>query len=147
VLRGLSAQNILIQARIQKMEEIVATAIASLDGNDKLVFDKTAALIQLGAIIKKYQQDYYLETLVQAILDKKIAFICEATTKADLKEILSPPKIRYNGNKVIPVSKFHIPEEELIYWSATSLKAPLRTYGFERMMLVFAQVFPGIELN
>ena len=129
------------------MEEIIATAIASLNGDEKLALDKATALIQLSTLIKKYQQDYYHKALVQAILDKKIAFICEATTKADLKEILSPPKMRYNGGEVIPVGKFHIQEEELILWSITSLKAPLVSYGFERMMKVFAQVFPGVELN
>ncbi|MDR0287230.1 MAG: hypothetical protein LBI03_05940 [Clostridiales bacterium] len=125
----------------------IANALASLDGNDKLINEKMAALIQLGSLINSYQKEYFHETLVQAILDKKTTYICGATSKADLKEILSMPMIHYNGNKIVPVGKYHIPEEELIYWSITSLRAPLISYGFERYMEVFAQVFPGVDLN
>lgn len=124
----------------------IEKALARLKGDDKLVNEKMAALLQLSALIKAYQKEYFHETLVQAILDKKTAHICEATTKADIKEILSIPKIRYNGNKIVPVGKYHIPEEELIIWSNTSLKAPLVSHGFERMMELFAQIFPGVNL-
>ena len=125
----------------------IAKALASLDGNDKLVNEKMAALMQLSGIINSYQKEYYREELVQAILDKKTEHICGATTKADLKEIMEKPKIHYNGNKVVPVGKYHIPEEELICWSVTSLQAPLNSYGFDRYMEVFAQVFPGIKIT
>ena len=125
----------------------MALALLSLKGNDRLLCEKTAALFQLISLINAYQKECPNEKMLQVIFDEKAAFICEATTKADIKEILGPPKIYYDGNKVRPTGRFHIPEEELIIWSLTSLNGPLISHGFERMTEVFAQVFPGIDLT
>ena len=38
-------------------------------------------------------------------------------------------------------SKYCIPEEEMIMWSCTSLKAPLNEAGFKRYMQLFKEVF------
>jgi len=122
-------------------------AMTALDVEDKLLNEKMAALIQLCALIKSYESESYQAALIQAIAARKTAFICEAATKKDLKEIFKPPQIHYDHNKIHPIGKYHIPEEELIYWSVTSLKAPLARHGFERYMEVFAQVFPGVELT
>jgi len=58
---------------------------------------------------------------------------------------LTPPKPHYNGNEIVAIGKYHIPEEELIIWSHTSLKAPLNRHGFERMMELMKQIFPDFE--
>jgi len=121
-------------------------AMKDLNVDDKLTFEKTAALVQLSALIKSYENEGFRGELLEAITSKKTDFICEAKSKGDLKEIFEPPKIHYDYNKIHPVGKYHIPEEELIYWSFTSLRAPLVSYGFERYMEVFKQVFPDIKI-
>jgi hypothetical protein len=115
----------------------------SLDANDKLLWEKFAAILELIPRMKYYSNKMFSEErLVRPISIKKIEFIRAATTQKQLAEILAPPKVRYNGNKVVPVGDYVIPEEELIIWSLTSLQAPLMNEGFQRYMEVFLHVFP-----
>ncbi len=48
---------------------------------------------------------------------------------------------QHNGSKFIP-DEFSVPEEELICWSETSLRAPLNEAGFNRYMELFRQILP-----
>jgi len=113
-------------------------------GNDKLPAERMSALITLGGICRAYQKEFANNPLILNICKKKIKFILQAKSKADLKEILSPPKIRYNGNAIIPVGNFHIEEEELLIWSLTSLwcGGPLVESGFKRYMELFKKFYP-----
>ena len=125
----------------------ILMAMANLNCEDKLFEEKSAALIQLNTLIDSYAKEGFRGDLVEQIANKKTAFICGATTKAELKEIFEPPKIHYDYNKIHPVGKHHILEEELICWSLASLRAPLVKHGFDRYMEVFKKVFPEIKLN
>jgi hypothetical protein len=69
--------------------------------------------------------------------------IREATTVADVKEIMSEPKPRYDGN-TFSAGRFSIPEEEMIQWSLASLRAPIHGEAFERYMELFKSVF-GVD--
>ena len=122
--------------------EKICLALAGLNGEDKLLFEKAASLIELTYLLKAYEREGILGDLIQAIASKKTAFICEAASKGDLKEIFKQPKVHYDYNKINPVGKYHVPEEELICWSWASLKGPLAEHGCERFMEVFKQVFP-----
>ena len=113
-------------------------------GNDKLAVEKLTALFRVGGIVRGYASEFKIEKLLRSICAKKIAFILEATTKKEIEEILQPPKNHYNGNEVIPSGRFHIPEEELLMWSYTSLRAggPLNDAGFKRYMKLFRELLP-----
>lgn len=122
--------------------EIILSA-GSLDENDKLLWEKYAAILELIPRLRFYSEKMFSEErLIRPIAMKKIEFIKAATSKKQLAEILGPPKVRYNGNTVVPVSDFTIPEEELIIWSLTSLEAPLIDVGFRRYMEVFNLIYP-----
>ena len=89
---------------------------------------------------KYYRECGIMSELVHAVFRKKMKMIEEADTVADLKAIEKGCIPHFNGNQFLP-GPFHIPEEELIMWSLTSLKAPLVSAGFERYTELFRQVF------
>ena len=89
-----------------------------------------------------YDDDNNGIKLYVIILKGKLEQIKKAESKQNLKEILAPPKLRYDGNKLAPENKWVLPEEELLMWSKASLCVPLSQEGFERYMEVFKQVFP-----
>ena len=111
---------------------------------DKLMPDRMSALITLGGQCRAYQKEFCDNPLVLDICAKKIEFILQAKSKTNLKDILSPPKIRYNGNEVVPTGDFHVDEEELLIWSLTSLwcGGPLNDVGFNRYMKLFTRFYP-----
>jgi len=112
--------------------------------DDKLALERMVALITLGGRCRAYQKEFANNPLILVICEKKVDFILKAKTKSDLKEILSPPKVRYNWNSVVPVGDFHIEEEELLIWSLTSLwcGGPLRGPGLKRYMELFKKFYP-----
>ena len=112
--------------------------------DSKLIAEKMSALIQLSGQIKGYQKEFNNNPLALDICAKKIEFILQAKSKSDLKEILSPPKIRYYGGEIIPVGKFHVEKEELFIWSLTSLWSggPLIEAGFKRFTTLMKKFYP-----
>ena len=80
---------------------------------------------------------------MEVVFDKRLKLIANATTAGELKIIMDQPKPHFNGNKFIsdPLS---VPEEELILWSMTSLKAPFMHEAFERYFELFKQAF-GVD--
>ena len=121
-----------------------ALSIAELskEPNEKMIETKIGALLKLRGIVNGYRKHGFLEELVFNIFIKKADFITNAKSKKDVEEILSPAKIYYNGNEVVPTGEYHVPEEELILWSMTSLRAPLVEYGLKRYMQLFKETFP-----
>ena len=71
--------------------------------------------------------------------------IKNANTVKDLKEIEKGSLPLFNGNSFM-TGPYHIPEEEMILWSLTSLKGPLIPQGLKRYMDLFKQVF-GVDPN
>lgn len=78
----------------------------------------------------------------EMIVSKKFKHIKEAETVNDIKLIMGKPEIIFNGNKIIPKHKWVLPEEEIMVWSLTSLKAPLSTEGMARYLELFEELFP-----
>lgn len=87
-----------------------------------------------------YRKEGIRTDLVHTVVEKRLKFIFAAKTQQALKQIMAEPKPRYTGNG-FDTSEFCVPEEELIIWSFTSLKAPLMPAGFERYLSLFQQVF------
>lgn len=90
-----------------------------------------------------YRKEGIRNDLVHMVVEKRLKLIAEATTVKEIKEIENEPRPHYTGNNFV-ASKFSVPEEEMIIWSLTSLKAPLMPAGFDRYMALFKQVFGAV---
>ncbi len=99
-------------------------------------------LRSLDKALRLQRQDGIREDLLLAIAEKKSKMIANATSKTEIKKILSPKAPHFDGNKFIP-DEYTLPEEELIGWSRASLKAPLIDSAAKRFQEVFQQVYPG----
>lgn len=115
--------------------------VIAADMPDRLRSLRFSAIKEVQRYLQHYQKLGYMPKLLCAIAEKKCTFIMEAVTKADMERIMKPQCPHYNGNEFIP-DKYNIPEEEMICWSETSLRAPLNQAGVQRYMELFRQVFP-----
>ena len=127
-----------------ELEEALVLAMQKLDeiADDKLFEAKFAAVFKLRDIVVAYKAHGYLAELPVKIFNKKFDFIFNADSKADIKEIIAPTKVRYNYNEIVPDGNFYVAEEELILWSLTTLHAPLVKHGFDRYMKVLGETLP-----
>ena len=127
-------------------ELIIAQTLAKLllsDKPDKIKELRISALQTLRNQLKNYKELGFIDRLLTAIAEKKCKFLMELTSKTEIEIMLKLHCPTYNGNEFIP-DKYHIPEEELICWSQTSLQAPLNGAGFKRYMEVFKLVLPDL---
>ena len=74
-----------------------------------------------------------------------MALIRAAKTVAELNEIAKPAKPHYVGNG-FATGTYDVPEEEMIFWSLASLKAPLNHEAAERYLDLFKQSF-GVDIR
>lgn len=127
-------------------ELIIAQTLAELllsDKSDKIKELRISALQTLRNQLKYYKELGIIDRLLTAIAEKKCKFLMELTSKTEIEKMLKSHCPTYNGNEFIP-DKYHIPEEELICWSQTSLQATLNGAGFKRYMEVFKLVLPDL---
>ena len=108
-----------------------------------LFAEKISAFLSLLETCRRYRKEGFLPDIITEICRKKAEYIRIAKTKSELQAIMDSPAVRYDGNEVIPANKYCIPEEELIYWSNTSLLAPLQYDGLRRYEKLFKQIFPA----
>lgn len=106
---------------------------------------RLSALLRLANRLEAYSKRGYMDSIVNAIANKKCQMILKATTKGEIEKILNPKCAHYDGVRFY-TDDYHVPEEELIGWCETSLRAPLNSVGFARYMEVFKSVFPEKEI-
>lgn len=106
----------------------------------RVLEEKIAALSDTYNRARSYREMQICDDIVNVIIEKRRKLIMDAATVQELKSICAEPKPYYNGNQFI-TSRYCIPEEELVVWSCTSLKAPLNEAGFKRYMQLFKEVF------
>ena len=99
------------------------------------------AIRSLQRYLRYYRQLGYMPKLLYAIAEKKGRMIGSITSKSEMEQVIRPRCPHYDGNRFIP-NAYSVPEEELICWSETSLKAPLNAAGFQRYMELFKQILP-----
>jgi len=102
---------------------------------------RLGALPKLSHHLLVLQSRCYSDKILLGIAKKKTEFILSVTSKAEMQKLMSPKAPHYDGTKFIP-GKYHIPEEELVGWCETSLRAPLNEVGYRRYMDVFQQLYP-----
>ena len=103
-------------------------------------------LVTVARQIACYKNYGYIDFLLDAIAKKKTERLLHASTKEEVKRIVTIKAPHFDGNRFIENDDI-IPEEELILWRETSLKAPLNEYGYQRYMELFRKVFPTYELS
>lgn len=116
-------------------------AVAVSDDSEKICNLRLWAIKEMQQHLWHYKMLGYMPKLLCTIARKKCEMLLTLTTKAEIERLIKPRSPQYNGNQFIP-DKFSIPEEELICWSETSLRAPLNGAGFKRYLELFRQVFP-----
>lgn len=81
--------------------------------------------------------------LVFLVLKKKIEKIMAGTSVSEIRNAakVAIPRLDCNG-KIINASQSYIEEEELIFWSLASLKAPLKESAFQRYTELFTKYYP-----
>ena len=115
--------------------------IAVSDAADRVKKLRLGAIGSLQRCLRYYRQLGYMPKLLYAIAEKKCRMIGSITSKSELEKLIRPRCPHYDGNRFIP-DTYSVPEEELICWSETSLKAPLKAAGHQRYMELFKQIFP-----
>lgn len=104
---------------------------------------KLEAYLDTAGRITGYQNHGIRNDLVDVIFEKRLKLIGNANTVGELKEIMNQPMPHFDGNKFLP-DPFSVPEEEMVLWSLTSLKAPLMPEAFDRYFQLFKQTF-GVD--
>ena len=97
------------------------------------------------SLVRFFRSQGIRSDLVHVVYEKRMAMIKAATTVAALHEIAKPAKPYYTGNG-FTTGPFDVPEEEMIFWSLASLKAPLNQAAYERYMDLFRQTF-GVDIR
>ena len=119
----------------------IAETLACDSVSDKVRELRLNALKQLQSYLNHYKKLGYMDTLLNAIAEKKGRMILQTSSETEMNKLLKPRCPHFDGVNFIP-DKYHVPEEELICWSETSLNAPLNHNGFKRYAELFKQVFP-----
>ena len=108
---------------------------------DKVRKLQFSALRRLAGHLRYYKSLGYMDRLLYAIAEKKGKLILEITSKTEMDKLMQPHYPNYDGNKFVD-DKYVIPEEEMIFWSQTSLQGPLNEVGFKRYMELFQRILP-----
>lgn len=101
---------------------------------------KYEAILKILSTTSFYRQHGIRNELVHTIFRQKIKMIRKASTVKELRTIEKGSIPHFDGNRFV-TGQYHIPEEELVLWSLTSLKGPLIAQGFDRYLELFKQVF------
>jgi len=101
------------------------------------------ALKRLMQYLNYYKKLGYVERILYGLAEKKGRMIMQISSKTEMEKLLKPHPPHFNGNEFIP-DKYYVPEEELICWSETSLRAPLNDAGSKRYRQVFSEVLPDV---
>ena len=96
-------------------------------------------------LVRFFRYEGIRSDLVHVVYEKRMAKIRAAKTVAELNEIAKPAKPHYTGNG-FATGTYDVPEEEMIFWSLASLKAPLNHEAAERYLDLFKQSF-GVDIR
>ena len=124
---------------------IAELIVSSESQKESLLAEKFEALKKSWLLLEYYASEGFDEKILDTIMEKKSKMILDATSVKDIRELSEPPKPYYTGNTWV-ASINSVPEEEMIWWSKASLKAPLSREATERYMELF-KAFYGSEAD
>jgi len=96
-------------------------------------------------LVRFFRNQGIRSDVVHVVYEKRMAQIRAAKTVAELNEIAKPAKPHYTGIG-FSTGAYDVPEEEMIFWSLASLKAPLNHEASERYLDLFRQTF-GFDIR
>lgn len=99
------------------------------------------AVLRLPSYLSSYAKRGLNSDVIEVVCNKKLEFIRQATTSAELHQIMSPPRPRWHAGKVICDSPYHIDAEELLIWSIYSPSNVMPHEAAERALSLFQKVF------
>ena len=118
----------------------VAAIMLYEDSSESIREERFKAIRKAMGITAQYLKEGIRPDLIDVIMAKKADLILNATTLADIRKAADPPKPHYNGNAFYD-DPLHVPEEEMVLWSKTSLMAPLNSEGLKRYLDLFTRTF------
>lgn len=119
---------------------IAELIVSSENQKESLLVEKFEALRKSWSLLELYASEGFDEKILDAIMEKKSKMILDATSVKDIRELSGPPKPYYTGNAWV-ASINSVPEEEMVWWSKASLKAPLSQEATERYMKLFRDFY------
>lgn len=133
--------------RVYKVFDLAITAFFEIyeenDTPDRVKELRSQAIFDLLPNIFYFCKQGYLFDIITSIMQKKLDFIKQANTKADIKEILETPKPHYNYKEIVPLKpKYHVEEEELLLWFEVVSKAPLVPAAYRRIGYLWKKIMP-----
>lgn len=100
-------------------------------------------LIQIFGRANTYLKKGFLPDVVEAFFVRKIKSLPLVSTKSNMKDFLKVSTPNYSGGKFTDRNTpYYSEEEELLFWSETSLRGPLISAGYERYMELFKKILP-----
>lgn len=125
---------------IFEFSEAMASLCMNEEKSKNVAKARERAVMNTLARVRRYRKEGIRNDVVHAIFEKRMALILKADTIKDLNRIMEEPKPHYNGNGFV-TSEYGVPEEEMLFWSFASLKAPLIQSAQERYISLFKQFF------
>lgn len=126
-----------------------ASAIADLMFDEKstetLFCLRFEGVKRLMGIAEQYRAALPKADLCDRIFKKKAELIKKAVSKNEVDEILKPsyPYYQYDG-QFHKRTRFHIDEEELLFWCCTSPTLAMKHDGKSRALELFKKVYPEV---
>lgn len=99
------------------------------------------AVRRLPGYLFGYVRREFNADVIEVVCKKKLEYILQATTSAEIHQIMSPPRPRWDAGKVICDSPYHIDAEELLVWSCFSPCNLMPHEAEERALSLFEKVF------
>lgn len=115
--------------------------VIAADVSDHIRMLRFDAMKRVQSYLSHYEKLGYMPKLLCAIAEKKCEYIMAVTSKAEVEQIVKPSCPHYDSSKFVP-GQYSVPEEEMICWSETSLKAPLNSEACKRYFELFKQLLP-----
>lgn len=125
--------------------EVMATALTQIEYDDcaeSIKKMRKESVSQLLPIFLKFHNQGFIPALVKTAFEKKIAFVLQATTSAEIKEIMKLSVPYYNYAEVVPKGQYHVEEEELMLWFGVVPNCKLKPEANERISYLFSKFFP-----
>ncbi len=109
--------------------------------SDKVKGYRYEALKRISQTMNYYASLNYDDKILYPIAEKKCEFVKEIFHKSDIEKMIDFYAPTYDGARFIP-GKYHIPQEEMIAWSQTSLSGPLNNIGTKRYLELVKEFYP-----
>ena len=102
------------------------------------------AFKKLEEQMKMYCREGFNANLLIGYVKRKSHLISIATFPSETEMLMSPPRIKFNGQKIVSSvpKEYFVPEEELMFWALAAKERELDRLERDRFEEIFEIVFP-----